>query len=68
MSNVNDELKEQLKGLEGNYFGWKWSFISLGLILIGVVALVAIGPKKIENTNENGTFEVDSTAVNSERE
>jgi hypothetical protein len=64
---VNEELKKQLQGLEGNYFGWKWSLISLGLIIIGVIALALIGPQKAKNTIEIGNFETDSTSINSDK-
>lgn len=35
----NENLPEGLKGVSGNIWGWKWSWISLGLI----VFLILVG-------------------------
>ena len=39
-SNLNQKLPDT------NIWGWKWSWISLGIILFGVLIVVIIGPNK----------------------
>mgnify|MGYP001801666430 CR=1 FL=1 len=44
MKDSKETLNEMFKDFNGNIFGWKWSYISLIIIIIGVIIVWVLGP------------------------
>ncbi len=55
---------ETEKQISANMWGWRWSWISLGIILVGLFFLVFVGPNEVEGTETNEIERVDSLNVN----
>lgn len=59
MEETKENLNQEFKNIGGNFFGWKWSFISLGIIILGVIAIVIVKP----TDSSNSMFESTKTKV-----
>ncbi|MCP4124492.1 MAG: hypothetical protein GY751_22335 [Bacteroidetes bacterium] len=45
MEPFEDLVVNEKKQISGNIWGWKWSWISLAIIIAGYLFLIFIGPK-----------------------
>ena len=49
---MEESNQAEQKWMSENIWGWKWSFISLVVILIGFLFLIFVGPNQIEEAAE----------------
>lgn len=62
-----NESKENDVGIEKpmseNIWGWRWSWISLGIIVVGGLFMIFVGPNKADNSLDYGYDPIDSVKV-----